>query len=64
MSYLAQKAKKGLKKVYSALQTGLSSSDEPEPEFSSSSRAVKVPSRAEALLFPSWNRADNMYVKK
>ena len=50
----------------------LISSDEPEPEFSSSSRAElwrfrAEPSRAGALQFPSWNRADNtdnMYVKK
>ena len=49
-----------------------STSDEPEPEFSSSSRAElwrfrAEPSRAGALQFPSWNRADsndNMYVKK
>ena len=47
------------------------SSDEPEPEFSSSSRAElwrfrAEPSRAGALQFPSWNRADNtdnMYIK-
>ena len=38
-------------------------SDEPEPEFSSSSRAElwrfpAEPSRAGALQFPSWNRAE------
>ena len=40
------------------------SSDEFELEFSSSSRAMKVPSRAGALQFSSWNRADNMYIIK
>ena len=46
-------------------------SDEPEPEFSSSSEPElwsfrAEPSRAGALQFPSWNRADNtdnMYIK-
>ena len=43
-------------------------SDEPEPEFSSSSRAMKVPSRAELGHFnfraETELTSDSMYVKK
>ena len=41
----------------------VTSSDEPELEFSGSSQAMKFPSRAGALLFSSWNRAEPKFFK-